>query len=230
VAPLAKLRAKSQARITDMEGILLVIKAWALTAFSIWVHRRFFERVARAEPQFEAWCESEPLIAALRGNSAHLIAVEVALRARLGKRQRLIATLGGWPWPNYELEVVLLRVPGTIRINVKRAELRRTHGTLAPSLVVVLRDILNAHPGAVDDLWLLPAVVYGKNGASDAPSGWTILVGEEPKPQVRARATAPSWLSEVAPAGEASGLTNTASSETTQHTPSAKLLNLPSQC
>jgi hypothetical protein len=211
-----------------MEGVLLVIKAWGLAAFMIWVHRRFFERVARAEPEFEHWCRSQPLIAAMRGNPARLNAIEAALHARLGKRQRLIATLGGWPWPNYELEVVLSRAVGVLGISVRRAELRRTHGNPAPSLVVVLRELLNAHPGAVDDLWLLPAVVYGKSGASAAPMGWTVLVGEEPKPQVRARASLPTWLGEKAARREASELASTGPTDTTEPTRGAKLLNLPS--
>jgi hypothetical protein len=181
-----------------MEGALIVIKAWAMVAGMLWLHRRFFEQVARPDPEFEAWCESGPLIAALTGNAAELERVEAALRARLGKQQRLIATLGGWPWPNYELEVSVSRTPTALRLSIAKAELRRTHGTPAPGLVAVMRELLNAHPGAIDDLWLLPSLVYGKTGPDAAPGGWTVLAGDDPRPRVQARATAPHWLDEAA--------------------------------
>ncbi len=180
-----------------MEGVLIVIKAWAMVAGMLWLHRRFFEQVARPEPEFEAWCESRPLIAALTGNGAELERVEAALRDRLGKRQRLIATLGGWPWPNYELQVSISRAPSVLRLSIAKAELRRTHAAPAPSLVAVLRELLNTHPDAIDDLWLLPSLVYGKAGPNAAPGGWLVLAGDEPRPRVQARAAAPRWLDEA---------------------------------
>ncbi len=210
-----------------MEGVLFVIKSWAMVAGLLWLHRRFFERVARAEPEFEAWCEGGPLIAALTGSAAQLARVEAALRARLGKRQRLIVTLGGWPWPNYELQVSISRTPSVLRVSIAKAELRRTHGTPAPGLVVVLRELLNAHPNAIDDLWLLPSLVYGKAGPNAAPEGWVVLAGNEPRPRVQARAATPTWLDEAAPP-EASRDVDTRGATSGGSSP--KLLSFTSRC
>jgi hypothetical protein len=185
-----------------MEGVLIVIKAWGLAALMIWVHRRFFERVARAEPGFEAWCTSGPLIAALHVAPGQIVPVEAALRASLGKRQRLVATLGGWPWPNYDLEIRLARVNDVLRLSIVRAELRKTHPKPEPALVLTLRELLNAHAGSIDDVWLLAEIVYGSQGPSQAPQGWTVLAGKEPRPQVRPRAAVPSWLVDPKWAGE----------------------------
>jgi hypothetical protein len=75
-----------------------------------------------------------------------------------------------------------------------RAELRKAHATLASGLVLVLRELLNERPIAIEDLWLLPDVVYGLAGPTAAPAGWIVLAGKEPRPRVHARETTPSWL------------------------------------
>jgi len=204
-----------------MEGVLLVIKAWGLTALMLWVHRRFFERVARAEPEFEVWCQRGPLIAALRVAPAQLAPVDAALRASLGKQKRLLATLGGWPWPNYELTLRVSRVGRVLALSVTRAELRKTRAAPVPDLVASLRALLNEHPAAIDDLWLLPDLVYGKRGPSEAPAGWLVLAGDEPRPKLRARDAHPTWLA------ASEGVSAPAE---VRQAADAKLLTLPSEC
>ncbi|MES1176344.1 MAG: hypothetical protein ABUL62_18620 [Myxococcales bacterium] len=180
--------------MTDMEGVLFVIKAWALSGLGLWVYRRYFERVAKAEPEFEAWCRSGPLLAALRGDAARLAAVERTLRGLLGERARAVATLGGWPWPNYALELELRRLGGVLALRALRADLLRTHGPPAPSLIAVLRDALNEHPGAIDDTWLHQGTVFGKPGQETPSDGWQLNAGVEPRPKLVARGRTPSWL------------------------------------
>lgn len=177
-----------------MEGILFVIKAWALSGLGLWVYRRFFERAAKAEPQFEAWCRGGPLLAALRGDASRLEAVERTLRARLGDRSRAVATLGGWPWPNYALELDFARTEGVLELRVRRAVLLRTHGAPPPSLTSVLRDTLNEHPDAIDDTWLHSGTVFGKPGQEAPSEGWQLHAGAEPRPKLVARGRSPSWL------------------------------------
>ncbi|HEY3255859.1 MAG TPA: hypothetical protein VGJ91_18000, partial [Polyangiaceae bacterium] len=184
----------SGAMIRHMEGPLFVIKSWALAALGLWLYRRFFERVAKSVPEFEAWSRSAPLLAALHGDDAALEAIEEALRARLGKRACLVATLGGWPWPNYALSIRLARAAGVLELRVTRAELLRTHGAPPPSLIATLRDVLNEHPGAIDDTWLCPGTFYGKHGPDQARSGWLLEPGNEPRPRLVARAASPVWL------------------------------------
>jgi hypothetical protein len=214
-----------------MEGVLLVIKAWGLTALMIWVYRRFFERVARVEPEFEAWCERGPLLAALHVVPVELEQVEAALRAGLGKRRRLVATLGGWPWPNYELEIRISRAANVLLLTVARAELRKAHARPTPSLVGTLRELLNAHPGAIEDLWLLSDLVYGKLGPDEAPAGWIVLAGDEPRPRVQAREAHPAWLAALEPGSEArEAPEKSGSSAPPGPAPRSKLLSFPSGC
>src|SRR5450755_561378 len=156
-----------------MEGALLVIKSWALVGSLLWLYRRYIERVARPDAEFEAWCRGAPRIAALRGESADLASVEAALGLLLGRRSRVIATLGGCPWPDYELELRVTLRGSALELSVVRAELRRVHGATPPSLVTVLRDALNEHP-AISDAWLLSETVYGKLGPDEAPHGWQL--------------------------------------------------------
>jgi len=214
-----------------MEGVLLVIKAWGLAALMIWVHRRFFERVARTEPEFEARCRRGPLIAAMSVAPALLEPLESALRESLGKRRRLVATLGGWPWPNYELELSISRAGNVLGLTIARAELRKTHAPLAPSLVATLRELLNAHPDAVEDLWLLPDVVYGKLGPNEAPAGWLVLPGAEPRPRVQPRQTHPAWLAALEPVSEVrEDPEEPGASTPAEAAPRSKLLSFPSGC
>jgi len=177
-----------------MEGPLFVIKSWALAALGLWLYRRFFERVGKAVPEFEAWSRTAPLLAALRGNPQTLAQIETALLARLGKRSELVATLGGWPWPYYALRVRLVRRGRVLELRLTSAELLRSHGAPPPSLVGVLRDTLNEYPNAVHDTWLHSGTVFGKPG-QDAPSeGWQLHAGAEPRPKLVARERSPSWL------------------------------------
>ncbi len=177
-----------------MEGVLIVIKAWALSGFGIWLYRRFFERVAKAEPEFEAWCRTGPLLAALRTRDARLPSVERTLRDRLGHASRAVVSLGGWPWPNYAIELEVQRCEGVLELRALRAELLRTHGAPPPSLVAVLRDTLNQHPEAIEDVWLHTETVFGKPGEVAPSQGWQLCAGVEPRPKLVARAHAPSWL------------------------------------
>jgi len=182
-----------------MEGPLIVIKSWALAALGIWFYRRFFERVAKAEPEFEAWARTGALLAALSGRAAPLALVEAALRARLGKRPRVVATLGGWPWPNYALELRLVSRGNVLELRVARAELLRTRGEPPPSLSSVLREAMNAHPDAQCQSWLCSGSVYGKSGPDAARAGWQLHAGSEPRPRLEPYAEAPSWLGNPEP-------------------------------
>ena len=177
-----------------MEGPLFVIKSWALAALGLWLYRRFFERMGKSVPEFEAWSRTEPLLAALHGNEAALTQIEAALLKRLGKSAELVATLGGWPWPYYALSVHLVRRGSVLELRLRRAELRRSHGTPPPSLVAVLRDTLNDYPDTIHDAWLHSGTVFGKPGADTPSEGWQLHAGTENRPKLVAREQRPSWL------------------------------------
>jgi hypothetical protein len=115
-------------------------------------------------------------------------------RARSNESRRSIVTLGGWPWPNYELELSVSREGNALCVHIAHAELRRTHTPLAPCFVLILREFLNEEPAAIEDLWLLPAAVYRMQGPGEAPNGWLVLAGTERRPRVQARGSAPEWL------------------------------------
>src|SRR6188768_1705704 len=159
-----------------MEGLLFIIKSWALASVGLWLYRRFFERVSKSVPEFEAWSRTDPLLAALRGKEAALAGVEAALLARLGKRSCLVATLGGWPWPYYALGVRLVRRASVLELRVTGAELLRAHGSPPPSLIDTLRELLSQHAveGVIEETWLCPGAFYGKHGPEHAKGGWLL--------------------------------------------------------
>lgn len=177
-----------------MEGVLFVIKAWAMAGFGLWLYRRFFERVAKPVPEFEAWALGDPLLAALRGSDAALASAAAQLTARLGERPRVVATLGGWPWPNYALSVRVLRKADVLEVRVTRADLLRVHGEPPPSLIDTLREVLNQYPGVIQDAWLCAGTFYGKHGSEQAKGGWLLEAGTERRPRLVARASSPDWL------------------------------------
>ncbi len=176
-----------------MEGVFIVIKAWGLCAFLIWVHRRFFERVGRRELAFEARFATPVRLAALYGDAARLSEIATALRALLGKRGRTLATLAGYPWPHYELVVELVRSGKVLTLVATRAELARVHARPAPALVTVLRALIAAQGDAIADHFVAPEMIY-ETSSSTAALGFRVLAGEEAKPRVAPCAEAPPWL------------------------------------
>jgi len=209
-----------------MEGIFIVIKAWGLAAFMIWVHRRFFERVGRREREFEGRFEQGVRLAAFSGDAAGLARVEAALRSLLGKRGRLVATLGGYPWPHYELAVRLARTGRALTLVATRAELARAHARPAPALVTVIRELIAGQGDAIEDHWLAPAVIY--RASNDVGSaGYRVGAGLEPRPRVVPCTAAPPWLEQAEGAASAE---NSAERAAPALTSDAKLLQFSGEC
>jgi hypothetical protein len=178
-----------------MEGPLLCIKVWALSALFIWVYRRYFERVAAPCPEFEALCHARPALLALRCDVAEVALVARALRERFGPTQQVIATLGGWPWPNYKLTVSLeITHDALLLVRVVAAKLLRTREPSLPALVTATRDVITDCPTAVTDVWVDARVICDVLDKHPRLAGWRILAGREPRPQVQAYADAPDWL------------------------------------
>lgn len=177
-----------------MEGVFIVIKAWGLAAFLIWLHRRFFERVGRRERDFEARFASGVRLAAVYGDATRLAEVEAGLRSLLGKRARTSATLAGYPWPHYELEIQCVRAGKVLTLVATRAELSRVHGIPSPALVTVLRELIAAQGDALEDHFVAPEMIYALTAAS--PAGWRLFPGAEAKPRALPREDFPSWLDE----------------------------------
>jgi len=212
--------------MSGMEGVFIVIKAWGLAAFLIWVHRRFFERVGRRERGFEARIAQGVRLAALQGDASRLAEIETELCARLGKRRRAIATLGGYPWPHYELELRLVQASNVLTLFATRAELARVHARPAPALVTVLGELLAGHGDAIEDHWLAPDMIYG-TGDDAASAGYLVRAGSGPKARVAPRTRTASWLGPAEPAISAAKPDAAAS---VAHPNDAKLLRLSREC
>jgi hypothetical protein len=171
-----------------MEGPLLVLKSWALTALAIWVYRRWFQRVAPPTPQFEAFCAEAPVIAALYGLD-DTSAAAAGLRRRLGKASASIATLGVFPWPHYRLVLAVEQHASAILLRVTAAEVVRTKHRDVPALATILRDVLNELPEGAH-AWM-HAGTFG-NGLDEPPlGGWALQRGAEKRPRFEALALAP---------------------------------------
>lgn len=174
--------------IRGVEGPLLLVKAWALSALVIWVYQRWFQRVAPPSPAFEAFCRERPVVAAIYGLSGDEAAVRSALWACFGAKPRAVATLGTFPWPHYVLHLELEQRPGAVLLRVVRAEVRKSRGQPTP-LLHGLRDALNhlsdsaeawAHAGTFD------------NGLVSAPiGGFAVCKGGEKRPRLERLERAP---------------------------------------
>lgn len=165
-----------------MEGPLLVLKSWALTALVIWAYRRWWQRVAPPAPEFEAFCATGPVVGALiglAGQEAH--AAELVKRA-LGKRRSSIATLGGYPWPHYRLTLAVEATAGAVLLRVTGADVVRTRDSGLPALATLLRGVLTALPES-SEAWLHPRAF--DNGLSATPAGgFSVQRGTEKRPRL----------------------------------------------
>ena len=165
-----------------MEGPLLVLKSWALTALAIWIYKRWFQRVAPPAPDFEAFCATRPVVAALFGLAGNEPQVREALAAKLGASRATVATLGGFPWPHYRLVVGLETQRGAVLLRIEAAEVVRSGDRELTALASVLREVLNALPSDAE-CWLHPGTF--NNGLVEVPAGgWSLRRGAEKHPRL----------------------------------------------
>lgn len=175
-----------------MEGPLLVIKSWALTAFLIWIYQRWFQRVAPPAPAFEAFCKERPLIAALWGVAGSEEQVLASVSRRLHQQAHAVGTLGTYPWPFYRLQVAVSQRAGVVLLHIQSAEVKRTRDASLPGLAHVLRDVLNELPAGAE-AWLHAGLF--DNGLVRAPEGgWQLLRGDEKRPRLARLESMPAEL------------------------------------
>lgn len=173
-----------------MEGPLLVLKSWLLTALGIWIYKRWFQRVAPRAPEFEAFCAGRPVVGAVFGLSGDEARVAHLLATKLGKRALGVATLGGYPWPHYRLALLVERREGAVLLRVNGAQVVRTSEGDLPALASVLRDVLNELPAGAK-AWLHAGAF--NNGLVAVPAGgWALERGAEKRPRLRPLATTPT--------------------------------------
>lgn len=167
-----------------MEGPLLVLKSWMLTALAIWVYRRWFQRVAPRSPRFESFCADRPVVGAIWGAHGHEQRLADALALRLGRGSAAVATLGGYPWPHYRLELRLSIRPGAVFLHVIDAKVLRSREGAMPALASLLRDALNELPEGAQ-AWLHEGAF--NNGVAERPAGgWSVQRGTEARPRLAA--------------------------------------------
>lgn len=166
-----------------MEGPLLVLKSWMLTAFAIWIYKRWFQRVAPPAPAFEAFCAGRPVVGALWALDGDEARVARLLASKLGKRSLSVATLGGYPWPHYRLSLALEQREGAVLLRVTAAEVVRTKEGELPALASVVREVLNELPEGAE-AWLHAGTF--NNGLLPVPAGgWALERGGERRPRFR---------------------------------------------
>lgn len=165
-----------------MEGPFLVLKSWMLTAVAIWVYRRWFQRVSPPTPEFEAFCATQPVVAALLGLDGIEARVAALVTSKLGKRGISVATLGGFPWPHYRLVLAVEARRGAVLLRVVGAEVTRTGDDDLPALASVVRGVLNELPQGAE-AWLHAGAF--NNGLVAVPAGgWSLERGHEKRPQL----------------------------------------------
>jgi hypothetical protein len=193
-----------------MEGPLLVLKSWLLTALAIGVYRRWFQRVAPATPEFEAFCAKQPVVAVLFGLAGNEQRALALLASKLGKRAQSVATLGGFPWPHYRLGLGIETRQSAVLLRVTRAEVVRTRDRDLPALASVVREVLNELPEGAQ-AWL-HAGTFNNGLVAVPPGGWALERGTEKRPRLRALQETPAACagnpgSHFRPSCEAAGRT-----------------------
>lgn len=172
-----------------MEGPLLVLKSWALTALCIWIYKRWFQRVAPSTPEFEAFCNTKPVVAALFGLGDRQEQVKQQLQVAFGASGHCVATLGGFPWPHYRLSLTVEARRDVLLLRVEAASVLRSRDRALPALASVLREILNALPEEVE-AWLHAGTF--DNGLVAAPTGgWSLQRGAQKHPRFAPLARTP---------------------------------------
>jgi len=167
-----------------MEGPLLILKSWALTALALWIYQRWFQRVAPRSPDFEAFCAKRPVVAALHALHGTERQAHALLAEPLTPPREVVATLGGYPWPHYCLRLAVEVVPGAVLLRVVGARVMRTRDRNLPALATLVRDALNQLPHDAA-AWLHPGTF--SNGLVTTPAGgWAVSPGTERRPRLRA--------------------------------------------
>ena len=176
-----------------MEGPLLMIKGWLLAWAMAWVIRRWFERVAPPARDFEAYCKSQPLLVALACRAGSAQEVRSALLGRLGKGATAVATLGGWPWPNYGLELEV-EMSGNDLVLVRAIDCRllRVRGPRPPALFAAIRDTACELATSVEEVWAHRALRYALEDDA-APGGWKLSLAASGV-ELAALPKLPAWI------------------------------------
>jgi hypothetical protein len=176
-----------------MEGPLLLIKAWLVAWAVAWVIRRWVERVATPSPEFEAYCKSRPLLVAMVCRPGAAVEARSSLLARLGEGATAVATLGGWPWPNYALELELeTQGDGLLLVRAIDCRLLRVRGPRPPALFAALRDMAPEPARSVEEVWAHRALRYALEGDA-APGGWKLLL-DAPGVKLESLVKMPAWV------------------------------------
>jgi hypothetical protein len=177
-----------------MEGPLLILKSWALTALCIWVYQRWFQRVAPPAPEFEAFCRTRPVVAALIGVGERQADAMQRLRDALGASGQCVATLGGFPWPHYRLSLRVEARRDAVWLRIEAASVLRSRERSLPALASVLRDLLNELPDAVE-AWAHAGTF--NNGLVAVPNGgWSLRRGHERHPRFAPLARIPGAVAD----------------------------------
>src|SRR5689334_13201163 len=101
-----------------MDGPLILYKAWLLSLVTVVIYRRFFETVGARSEEFEHFAAGHPLLAAVHGDTASLERVRARLTTALGSKTKVVALLGGWPWPHYVLALDVSATRSTLTLTL----------------------------------------------------------------------------------------------------------------
>lgn len=177
-----------------MEGPILATKAWLFSLIAVFVYRRWFERVAAPDRDFEAFARSRPLLAAIRCRGDAVQRVLSALERRLGRKMAAVATLGGWPWPNYALTLEIdARSEATVYVYAVAARLLRTREVAPPALTTALSELALELENAISDVWVKADLRYVLPSKRPARGGWRVLARID-KPVLEPLDASPDWL------------------------------------
>ncbi len=158
-----------------MDGPVVLHHCWLLSLVCVWVYSRYFRTIAPRSAEFEAYCRSRPLLAALAVVPGHEADVVQRLLALLGKRSELIPAAGGWPWTHHALKVRVGHERGVVRLRIERCRVLRMRERSLPSLNPLLLEL--AQSGSVVDIWLSAPACVDITGQELAPRGWRLYPG-----------------------------------------------------
>ncbi len=157
-----------------MDGPVVLHHCWVLSLICVWVYSRYFRTIAPRSAEFEAYCRSRPLLAALAVETGSEAEVAARLEALLGKRSEVIPAAAGWPWTHHALKVRATPARGVVRLHIERCRVLRTRERELPSLNALLLEVAEGSSPSVLDIWLCSPACVDITGRELAPRGWRL--------------------------------------------------------
>ena len=180
--------------------LLFAIVCWAGIFLWVWFYQRYWEMVFQRDPDFERWCNTVPLVAAIRCPPGTRARALQAMEEALGPRAEILNFAGRRPWPLYRYQITLGTLGDEIiTVHVLGSIPDRGRGRRAPTLDDLIAEAADPFGEQPLSLWLHGQFFDDgryRRGAYRSHMGWIgeVWGDEEPSFSPRPMIGQPRWL------------------------------------